>query len=188
MVRSRSSLPSVRQLVVQEQVKIDIELGPKVEEAPPEPTTPSSRTAADTFTDGVAAHSDIPCPPPPEPTTPEHLAGCLAADESFPIDLGSRSPMPFPYPDAECAFQARHVRCPFLHDSPTNLSVADCGTNLYGGGGDRGDWRGAHRERREGQHAGLRRCPIAPYFLVGLWNLSAGICSNNRCESQQVEV
>ena len=123
MVRSPSSLPSVRQLVVQEQVQINIELGAKAEEAPPEPTTPSSLATADTITVGVAAHSDIPCPPTPEPTTPEHLAGCLAADESFPIDLGSRSPMPYSHPDAECAFQARNVGCPILHNSPTNLCL-----------------------------------------------------------------
>ena len=74
--------------VLREHFQIDVELVAKapVEEAPPEPTTPRSFAAAELLAVGVAAH-----PPPPEPTTAEHLAARLAADESFPIELGSRS-------------------------------------------------------------------------------------------------
>ena len=172
--------------VLREHFQIDVELVAKapVEEAPPEPTTPRSFAAAELLAVGVAAH-----PPPPEPTTAEHLAARLAADESFPIELGSRSLMPYSHLNAECAFQAQHVRCPpsTILTAITACSVnavADCETNLFDGNAMGGPWSGTLHEWCEGHCAGPGR-PIfdwtTPYLLVGLCNLHAGICSKHLC-------
>ena len=178
-------------MIVREYFQIDVELAPKVpvEEAPREPTTPRSFAVAELLTVGVAAHSAIPCSPPPGPTTAEHLAACLAADDSFLIGLGSRLPIPYSHPNAECAFQAQHVRCPSLYNPHSNHccsanDVADRETNLFDGTAMRGSWSGRLHEWCEGHYAGLGRltfCWTMPYFLVGLCNLHAGICSKHMC-------